>query len=96
MELIDSTKGASKVAARLFNAGTRIKKQISVTVSEHSPESIQLTGFLPKTKGWKVERNVPILKNGRKNYIKFLMETTEKEIWIKVSTAGGRSRIYVR
>lgn len=74
----------------------RIKKQITVTVSEHGPESIKLTGFLPRTKGWRVALNVPIRKNNRKDYIKFLKETKEKEIWIKVSTAGGRSKVYVR
>ena len=94
MEIISNTR--SKVAARIANYSGRIRKQIVVTVSEHSPESIQLTGALPKTKGWKIERNVPIRKNGRKDYIKFLTETSEKEIWIKVSTAGGRSKIYVR
>jgi hypothetical protein len=94
--IIEDSSGTSKIAALIRNMEGRIKKQINVTVSEHSPESVQLTGFLPKTKGWKIQRNVPIKKNGRKDYVKFLQETAEKEIWIKVSTAGGRSKIYVR
>jgi hypothetical protein len=95
MKLTEKT-GNSKIAARIRNMSGRIRKQISVTVSEHGPESIQLTGALPRTKGWHVALDVPIRQNGRKDYVKFLMETKVKEIWIKVSTAGGRSKIYVR
>jgi hypothetical protein len=86
----------SKIAALITNKAGRIKKHIKVTVSENSPESVQLTGFLPKTKGWRIVTDVPIRNNGRKDYVKFLSETKEKEVWIKVSTAGGRSKIYVR
>ena len=95
MKLTDVT-GNSKVAARIRHMVGKIKKQITVTVSEYAPESIQLTGSLPRTKGWKVALDVPIQKNKRKDYVKFLKETKEKEIWIKVSTIGGRSKVYVR
>ena len=95
MKLIDEA-GNSKIAARIRNMAGKIKQQIMVTVSEHGPESAKLTGFLPRTKGWRIALNVPIRKNNRKDYIKFLKETKEKEIWIKVSTAGGRSKVYVR
>jgi hypothetical protein len=88
--------GTSKIAALIRNKAYRIKSRIKVTVSEHAPESVRLTGFLPKTKGWRIIRDVPIRKNGRKDYVKFLEKTNDKEIWIKVSTAGGRSKIYVR
>jgi hypothetical protein len=96
MEINDKTGGASKVAARIRNMTGKINKHITVTVSKHGPESIQLTGFLPRTKGWRIALDVPIRKNKRKDYFKFLKETNEKEIWIKVSTAGGRSKVYVR
>lgn len=95
MKLIDEA-GNSKIASRIRNLAGRIKQQITVTVSEHGPESIKLAGFLPRTNGWRITLNVPIRKNNRKDYIKFLKETKEKEIWIKVSTAGGRSKVYVR
>ena len=95
MKLIDAT-GNSKVAAHIRNMAGRIKKQITVTVSEHTPESIQLTGKLPKTSGWRVVLAVPLKYNGRKDYMRYLTETKEKEVWIKLSTAGGRSKIYVR
>jgi hypothetical protein len=96
MKLIDETKGYSKIAARLFNNAGSIKKSVTVTVSEHSPESIQLTGKLSRTVGWRQVTVIPLRQNGRKDYIRFIKETTESEIWIKVSTAGGRSKIYVR
>lgn len=95
MELTDKT-GNSKVAAHIRAMAGRIKKHIKVTVSEHSPESIQLTGSLPRTKGWRRVTIFPIRQNGRKDYIKAIMDTKEKELWIKLSTAGGRSKIYVR
>ncbi len=95
MELTDKT-GSSKIAARLRMMGGRVKRQVKVTVSEHSPESIQLTGSLPRSEGWKIVTKIPIRENGRKDYFKFIVESKEKEIWIKVSTAGGRSKIYVR
>jgi hypothetical protein len=95
MELIIEAKG-SKVAARIKRYEKKILKYIKVTVSEHAPESIQLTHSLPRTKGWRIVSVIPLRENGRKDYIKFLNETGEKEIWIKVSTSGGRSRIYVR
>jgi hypothetical protein len=96
MIIIDATKARSKVAARIRRNEGRIKNQIVVTVSQYSPESIQLTGALPRTKGWRLLSSVPLNKYNRKDYIKFLMETSEKEVWIKVSTKGGRSKIYVR
>jgi hypothetical protein len=95
MELIDVTHG-SRVAARIRNLQGRIKNNVRVTVSEHSPESIQLTHALPKTMGWRLRTNIPLLYNKRKDYIRFLSETAEKEVWIKLSTRGGRSKIYVR
>lgn len=95
MELIDQT-GNSKIAARIRNAAARIKNNVIVIISEHCPESILLTGFLPRTKGWRQLTIFPIRKNGRKDYVRIIMETKEKELWIKVSTSGGRSKIYVR
>lgn len=86
----------SKVAARLRNSQGRIKNDVRVTVSAHSPESIILTGALPRTRGWRIVKDVPIRTNGRKDYIKFLQDTKETEVWIKLSTSGGRSKIYVR
>lgn len=93
---IKDTTGNSKVAARIRNMSGRIHRQLIVTVSEHGPESIQLTGALPRTRGWRVALDVPIKKNGRKDYVRYLQVTDYKEIWIKVSTAGGRSKVYVR
>jgi hypothetical protein len=96
MTITDNTKGYSKIAARIKMLAGRLTKRTVVTISEHSPESIQLTGSLPRTMGWRLVTIFPIRENGRKDYIKFLNETSEKEVWIKVSTAGGRSKIYVR
>jgi hypothetical protein len=95
MDLIILTDG-SKVAAKLRNNQDKIKNNVRVTVSAHSPESIILTHALPRTRGWRILTSVPIRTNGRKDYIKFLQETKEKEVWIKLSTSGGRSKIYVR
>jgi len=96
MTITDNTKGYSKIAARIKRMAAHINKRTEVTISEHSPESIQLTGFLPRSKGWRLVTEIPIRENRRKDYVKFLNETSEKEVWIKVSTAGGRSKIYVR
>jgi hypothetical protein len=96
MELRDFTRGSSRIVARITAIGSRIKKGITVTVSEHSPESTHLTHALPKTMGWRLRADIPLFYNGRKDYIRFLTETNEKEIWIKVSTKGGRSKVYVR
>jgi hypothetical protein len=95
MEVIDIT-GKSKIAARLINLNGRIKRQIVVIVSQHSPGSIALTKSLPKTQGWKVALDVPLRYNGRKNYEDFLKRVKAKEVWIKVSTAGGKSKVYIR
>jgi hypothetical protein len=95
MEIIDQT-GNSKIAARIRQMSGAFKKHIKVTVSEHAPESIQLTGALPRTRGWKLVTDIPIRTLGRKDYVKFLLQTKEKEVWIKVSTAGGHSKIYIR
>ena len=95
MKITDLT-GNSKIAARIRMMSGRINRQLIVSISEHGPESIQLTGALPRTKGWVIAHDVPIKKNKRKDYIKYLMYTKYKEIWIRVSTAGGRSRVYVR
>lgn len=96
MKITDNTKGYSKIAARIKRMAGRLAKRTEVTISEHSPESIQLTGSLPRSKGWRLITSVPIRENRRKDYVRFLIETSEKEVWIKVSTAGGRSKIYVR
>jgi hypothetical protein len=96
MELTDNTRGNSKVAFRIEKDGWKIKSEVRVTVSEHCPESIQLTHKLSRTTGWRQVTVFPIKKNGRKDYIKFLIETKEAEVWIKVSTNGGRSKIFVR
>lgn len=95
MTITDNTKGYSKIAARIKKC-LYTNKRTEITISEHSPESIQLTGSLPRSKGWRLVTMVPIRENKRKDYLKFLNETSEKEVWIKVSTAGGRSKIYVR
>jgi len=95
MKIQDIT-GKSKVAARIRNLKGRIKKHITITICEHGPESVQLTGSLPRTKGWRVALDVPIKKNGRKDYIKFLQLTDAHEVWIKVATAGGKSKVYIR
>jgi hypothetical protein len=95
MELINISDG-SKVAAHIKKFQDRIKSNVMVTISALSPESIQLTGALPRSKGWRIITSAPLRKNGRKDYIKFLSETSEKEVWIKLSTLGGRSKIYVR
>lgn len=93
---ISEETGRSKIAAKIRNASEKFKSNKTITVSEHGPESVRLTGCLPRTKGWRIETVIPIKANGRKDYIRFIKETKEKEIWIKVSTSGGRSKIYVR
>jgi len=104
MEIINDS-GRSKIAAKIRNTLFTVKdgievpilnKKIKVTISSHAPESVKLTGALPRTRGWKLITIVPIKENGRKDYIKLIKQSAEKEIWIKVSTAGGRSRVYVR
>ena len=104
MKIINDS-GRSKVAANIRNTLFRVengievpilKKNLTITISENAPESARLTNKLPRTQGWKLITIVPIRENGRKDYIKLIKETKEREIWIKVSTAGGRSRVYVR
>ena len=82
MILTDET-GNSKIAARIRNMAGRINKQIMETVSEHGPESIQLTGFLPRSKGWRVALDVPIRMNKRKDYIKFLKIQKKRRYGLK-------------
>jgi hypothetical protein len=99
MRLIDNT-GGGKIAAMITNVQDKLLKHTSVTVSVLAPESVQVTGCLPRSKGWHVALDVPLKANKgpykRKDYIRFLKETRYKEVWIKVSTSGGHSRIYVR
>jgi hypothetical protein len=95
MKLNEET-GRSKIAAKIRNSADKLKDDLEITVSEHGPESLRLTGYIPRNKGWRTETKIPLMPGGKKDYIRFLRETKEKEIWIKVSTAGGRSRIYVR
>ena len=95
MEVIDET-GRSKIAAKIRNAEDKLKNNKIITVSEHSPESFRLSGCLPRTKGWRIDTHVPIKASGRKDYINYIKNTKVEEIWIRVSTAGGPSKIYVR
>lgn len=74
----------------------QIKKELTVTISIHAPESSGLTGKIPRSNGWKLVTIFPIKQDGKKDYIRLIKETNEKEIWIRLSTAGGRSRVYVR
>ena len=87
---------SSKIAASIRNAASSIKNSVIVTVSERSPESIRISQRLPRTGGWRLITDIPIKRNGRKDYIKFIKATKEKEVWIKLSTNGGRSKVYVR
>ena len=98
MKLSDLTTSTyqSKTAFRIEKESYKIKNDVMVTVSQHCPESIQLTHRLSRTTGWRQVGVFPIKKNGRKDYVKFLSETKQAEVWIKVSTAGGRSKIYIR
>ena len=74
----------------------RINKDIRVTISEHSPESTMTTHRKPVTDGWKIAIDVPVSKTGRKDYIEFLKKTKYKEVFIRLATFGGRSKVYVR
>jgi hypothetical protein len=94
--IIHNETKASKVAARIINEAGRINKAIEITISERSPESINRTGTIPRKKGWRDADNVPLTSRGRKDYVAFLKGTKEYEIYIRLATNGGRSRIYVR
>ena len=94
--LIFNNTTASKVAARIINEAGRINKDIRVTISERSPESIKYSKTIPRKQGWMIADKVPVNKAGRKDYVRFLMGTQYKEVFIRVATAGGKSRIYVR
>ena len=95
MNLTDLTQ-KSKIAATIKKVAGRIKNDVHVTISEHAPESIKRTGALPRTKGWRIMTEVPMKTGFRKNYVKFLQETKYKEVWIRVSTLGGPSKVYGR
>ena len=95
MLITDDTK-ASKIAARLIREAGRINRDIRVTVSEHSPESSRRSGCLPQTEGWQIEADMPTLSNGRKDYVSYLMKTQYREVYIRLSTIGGKSKVYVR
>ena len=95
MIIFDETKNG-KVAAKIRNAAVRINKEIKVTISEQAPESVKISGTIPKSEGWLVVEKIPLTESGRKDYIRFISETKYQEVWIRVSTAGGCSKIYVR
>jgi hypothetical protein len=94
--IIHNNTKASKVAARVINEAGEINRLIEVTISEQAPESTRNTGTIPRMKGWNVMTEIPVNVNGRKDYVRFLKETKYREIWIRLSTSGGKSRIYVR
>jgi hypothetical protein len=94
--IIHNNTKASKVAARVINESGKVNRLIEVTISERSPESTRNTGTIPRVRGWIIATDIPVNGRGRKDYVKFLKQTKYRKIWIRLSTSGGRSRIYVR
>lgn len=85
-----------KIAARIINFAGKINKNIRVTISERSPESIRMTGTIPSKSGWMLITDIPQNQANRNDYVQFLKDTKYKEIHIRVSTQGGHSKVYVR
>jgi|WetSurMetagenome_2_1015567.scaffolds.fasta_scaffold642002_2 hypothetical protein len=94
--IIDNRTKASKIAARIINAAGRINRDIHVTISELAPECTRNTGTTPGAVGWKVVNEFPLLSNGRKDYIGYLMSTSAKRVYIRLSTIGGKSKVYIK
>jgi hypothetical protein len=93
--VIDNRTKASKVAARIINNAGRINKDMRVIISEHAPESTIMTGTTPGAAGWKIAE-CPRKANGRNDYIAFIKSTNYKTVYIRLSTIGGRSVVYVK
>jgi hypothetical protein len=94
--IIHNDTKASKVAARIIREAGRINRRMEVTISDHAPESVKLTGTIPGKRGWSIETDIPLKANGRRDYVRFLKETRYTTVFIRLSTKGGRTVIYVK
>lgn len=93
---IDNQTTENKAATRIISEAGRVNKDITVTISERSPDSIRYSHRLPATQGWTIVQKFPIDMALEPDYAKFLKRTKYKEIWFRVASSKGRTKIYVR